>query len=182
MVRFFLRMINTMLQVQCNVKKIFFFKICLNAIIKTTVFENFDDSFSLFLYCWPFRLLKRINPSPRHNPELVFGDRFSRFDWIWRTTNSHTSASSKLPLGTSKFLSVNFFSKFHYGRTVRIFYSAWSLSSLVLCRFSKWIAFVKLFPFMGRPEVALYRCSYKKVIWKYAANLLENIPAKMWFP
>ena len=31
------------------------------------------------------------------------------------------------------------------------------------------------------PEVALHRCSYKKVFWNYAANLQENTHAEMRF-
>ena len=30
-------------------------------------------------------------------------------------------------------------------------------------------------------EAALQRCSYKKVFWKYAANIQENIHGKVWF-
>ena len=30
-------------------------------------------------------------------------------------------------------------------------------------------------------EAAIQRCSYKKVFWKYAANLQENTHAKVWF-
>ena len=39
---------STILKVQCNVTKIYFFKIFLNVNIKNYVFENLDDSFSLF--------------------------------------------------------------------------------------------------------------------------------------
>ena len=31
------------------------------------------------------------------------------------------------------------------------------------------------------PDATLHSCSYKKVFWKYAANLQENIHAEMWF-
>ena len=31
------------------------------------------------------------------------------------------------------------------------------------------------------PEAAIQRCSFKKVFWKYAANLQENTHVKMWF-
>ena len=31
-------------------------------------------------------------------------------------------------------------------------------------------------------EVALHRCSYKKLFWKYAANLQENTHAKVSLP
>ena len=30
-------------------------------------------------------------------------------------------------------------------------------------------------------EAALQRCSYKKMFWKYAANLQENTHAEVWF-
>ena len=30
-------------------------------------------------------------------------------------------------------------------------------------------------------EITLQRCSYEKVFWKYAANLLENTDAEVWF-
>ena len=30
-------------------------------------------------------------------------------------------------------------------------------------------------------EADTYRCSYKKVFWKYAANLLESTHAEVWF-
>ena len=30
-------------------------------------------------------------------------------------------------------------------------------------------------------EAALQSCSYKKVFWKYAANLQENTHAEVWF-
>ena len=31
-------------------------------------------------------------------------------------------------------------------------------------------------------EAALQKCSYKKVFWKYSANLLEKTHAEVWFP
>ena len=30
-------------------------------------------------------------------------------------------------------------------------------------------------------EAALQRCSYKKMFWKYTANLQKNAPAEVWF-
>ena len=41
------------LQVQSNVKKIYFFNIGLNVNTKTNVFENFNDSFFFFFIYWP---------------------------------------------------------------------------------------------------------------------------------
>ena len=34
---------------------------------------------------------------------------------------------------------------------------------------------------MAHLEAAIQRCSYKKVFWKYAANLRDNTHAKVWF-
>ena len=34
---------------------------------------------------------------------------------------------------------------------------------------------------VGCSEAALHRCSYKKVFWKYIANLPENTHAEVWF-
>ena len=39
----------------------------------------------------------------------------------------------------------------------------------------------KSFNLMKLSEAAIKRCSYKKVFWKYAANLQENTHAEVWF-
>ena len=40
---------------------------------------------------------------------------------------------------------------------------------------------MEILPYIAYSEVALPRCSYKKVFWKYAANLQENTHADVWF-
>ena len=37
------------------------------------------------------------------------------------------------------------------------------------------------FVIFKRTEAALQRCSYKKVFWKYLANLLENTHVEVWY-
>ena len=78
-VRFLVWAIRTILQVQCNFKKIYFLKICLDVNTKTNVFENFDGRFSFFVHLLAIKVLKKINPSSRYNPKLVLGSIFSRF-------------------------------------------------------------------------------------------------------
>ena len=44
-----------------------------------------------------------------------------------------------------------------------------------------WHYYVFLSPNFNITEAAIQRCSYKKVFWKYTANLLESTHAEVWF-
>ena len=133
---------------QCNVQRIYFFKICLNVNTKKNVFETLKIVLLRLTICWPLRFLKRISPSSRYNQKLVLESMFSRFDRIYSPTSSHISALSKLPKVTSKQLSTDFTFKVSLRKNSKDFLQyilkQRSLSSMIVSSFANWMAFVKI--------------------------------------
>ena len=55
-----------------------------------------------------------------------------------------------------------------------------NLRRCILYNLSRYFIYLSICK-LDTAEVALHRCSYKKVFWKYAANLRENNHVEVWF-
>ena len=66
------------------------------------------------------------------------------------------------------------------GKTVTRTPAKWKLFGWFIKMLSIRVGYSRFFKQVGS-EAALHRCSYKKVFWKYAANLQENSHAEVWF-
>ena len=64
--------------------------------------------FLTFSVCCPLRFLSKASPLSHYNPNFDFGSIYSSFDWIQSPTSLHISDPSKLPIVTSKQLSLEF--------------------------------------------------------------------------
>ena len=60
----------------------------------------------------------------------------------------------------------------------------WKINSFaerfLILKHQKHWGYLFMFYVLDFPEAPLQRCSYKKVLWKYATNLQENTHAEVW--
>ena len=90
-------------------KKSTCFKFVLISILNLISLKIFMISFYVLSVCGPVRFQTITSPSSLYRPVSSLSTWFANKERMYTPTSSHTSAPSQLPMVTSKFLGVFFF-------------------------------------------------------------------------